>query len=55
MHIERLKNVKSSLNMVQPLKPIFIKHNFKKELSNLGKLITISLKLIHLNLLFKAY
>lgn len=39
MHIERLKNVKSSLDMVKPKKPIFIKHNFKRELSNLGNYI----------------
>ncbi len=52
MHIERLKNVKSSLDMEKPKKPIFIKHNFKKELTNLGKTITniINTRISSLNL-----
>jgi hypothetical protein len=44
MHIERLKNIKSSLDMEKPKKPIFIKHNFKKELINMGKTITIMIE-----------
>jgi len=32
MHVERLRNMKSSLEIVEPKKPVFLKHNFKKEL-----------------------
>jgi hypothetical protein len=36
MHIERLRNIKGSLEIKRPKKPSFMMHNMKKELKTLG-------------------
>ena len=38
MHIDRLRNIKGSLDVRKPRKPSFMAHNLKKELATLGKI-----------------
>ena len=38
MHIDRLRQVKPTLKIEAPKKPVHVKQNYKKELQNLGKL-----------------
>jgi hypothetical protein len=39
LHIERLRNIKGTIEIKPPKKPTFIKHNFKKEIKLNGNLI----------------
>lgn len=38
MHIDRLRNIKGSLDVKKPNKPTFMLHNLKRELQTLGKI-----------------